>query len=174
MIHFNGLGSLPASANTGRSYFPVFSRRKYWPLRAAVNHHVLTDNWRVKLSFTIMGGARVTAHFKALAERGCALGAVSPGAWNLLLCRRHKCRKKSPLVWISAPDVVAYSRIDCSHGFETAKPESFRYNHRKRRAMSLFVSYSHKQSEWVHSRLIPVLRAAGAEVIVDIDHLQGR
>jgi hypothetical protein len=38
--------------------------------------------------------------------------------------------------------------------------------------MSLFISYSHKQSEWVHSRLIPVLRAAGAEVLVDIDHFK--
>jgi len=38
--------------------------------------------------------------------------------------------------------------------------------------MSLFVSYSHKQSDWVHSCLIPVLRAAGAEVLVDIDHFK--
>ena len=38
--------------------------------------------------------------------------------------------------------------------------------------MRIFVSYSHKQSEWVHSRLIPVLRAAGAEVIVDIDNFK--
>ena len=38
--------------------------------------------------------------------------------------------------------------------------------------MSLFVSYSHKQSEWVHSRLIPVLRAAGGKVLVDIDHFK--
>ena len=41
--------------------------------------------------------------------------------------------------------------------------------------MSLFVSYSHKQSEWVHKRLIPVLRGAGGKVLVDIDHfLAGR
>jgi hypothetical protein len=33
--------------------------------------------------------------------------------------------------------------------------------------MSIFVSYSHRQYDWVHSRLIPVLRAAGAEVVVD-------
>ena len=38
--------------------------------------------------------------------------------------------------------------------------------------MRIFVSYSHKQSEWVHSRLLPVLRAAGAEVLVDIDHFK--
>ena len=38
--------------------------------------------------------------------------------------------------------------------------------------MSIFVSYSHKQSEWVHSRLIPVLRATGGEVLVDIDHFK--
>jgi TIR domain-containing protein len=38
--------------------------------------------------------------------------------------------------------------------------------------MSLFVSYSHKQSEWVHSRLIPVLSAAGGKVLVDIDHFK--
>jgi hypothetical protein len=38
--------------------------------------------------------------------------------------------------------------------------------------MSLFVSYSHKQSEWVHSRLILVLRAAGGNVLVDIDHFK--
>jgi hypothetical protein len=36
--------------------------------------------------------------------------------------------------------------------------------------MSIFVSYSHKQSEWIQSRLIPVLRAAGGKVLVDIDH----
>jgi hypothetical protein len=41
--------------------------------------------------------------------------------------------------------------------------------------MRIFVSYSHKQSEWVHQRLIPVLRGAGGEVLVDIDHfLAGR
>ena len=38
--------------------------------------------------------------------------------------------------------------------------------------MSIFVSYSHKQSEWVHSCLIPVLRAAGGEVLVDIEHFK--
>jgi hypothetical protein len=38
--------------------------------------------------------------------------------------------------------------------------------------MSIFVSYSHKQSEWVHQRLIPVLRAAGGDVLVDIDHFK--
>ena len=36
--------------------------------------------------------------------------------------------------------------------------------------MRLFVSYSHKQFDWVHRDLIPVLRAAGGEVLVDVDH----
>jgi hypothetical protein len=38
--------------------------------------------------------------------------------------------------------------------------------------MSFFVSYSHKQFDWVHSRLIPVLRAAGGTVLVDVDHFK--
>ncbi len=38
--------------------------------------------------------------------------------------------------------------------------------------MSIFVSYSHKQFERVHTRLIPVLRAAGGEVLVDLDHFK--
>jgi hypothetical protein len=40
--------------------------------------------------------------------------------------------------------------------------------------MSIFVSYSHKQSEWVHQRLIPVLRAAGGDVLVDTDFKAGQ
>ena len=55
-IYFNGLSGVSASADPGRSYFPVFSRRKFGPVRAAVNHPVLTDNPRVKHSFTIMAG----------------------------------------------------------------------------------------------------------------------
>lgn len=38
--------------------------------------------------------------------------------------------------------------------------------------MSIFISYSHKQAESVHQRIIPVLRATGAEVLVDIDHFK--
>lgn len=38
--------------------------------------------------------------------------------------------------------------------------------------MPIFVSYSHKQAESVHQCVIPVLRAAGAEVLVDIDHFK--
>ena len=38
--------------------------------------------------------------------------------------------------------------------------------------MSIFLSYSHKQSEWVRWRLIPVLRAAGGKVLVDIDYFK--
>lgn len=38
--------------------------------------------------------------------------------------------------------------------------------------MPLFVSYAHKQSEWVHSRLIPALRGVQAEVLVNIDHFK--
>lgn len=36
----------------------------------------------------------------------------------------------------------------------------------------MFVSYCHRQSNWVHQRLIPVLRASGATVSVDIDHFE--
>ncbi len=39
--------------------------------------------------------------------------------------------------------------------------------------MRIFVIYTHKQSDWVHSRLIPVLRTAGGRVLVDIDHFKG-
>ncbi|MCA9734045.1 toll/interleukin-1 receptor domain-containing protein [candidate division KSB1 bacterium] len=31
----------------------------------------------------------------------------------------------------------------------------------------VFVSYSHKQGEWVWEKLVPVLKAGGAEVIID-------
>ena len=36
----------------------------------------------------------------------------------------------------------------------------------------IFVSYSHKQAEWVRDRLYPVLRAGGAEVLIDFDRFQ--
>lgn len=36
----------------------------------------------------------------------------------------------------------------------------------------IFVSYSHKQGEWVRDRLYPVLRAGGAEVLIDFDRFQ--
>lgn len=35
--------------------------------------------------------------------------------------------------------------------------------------MCVFVSYAHKQADWVHDRLLPILRASGAEVLVDVD-----
>lgn len=31
----------------------------------------------------------------------------------------------------------------------------------------VIVSYSHKQGEWVLDRLVPVLKAGGAEVLID-------
>lgn len=34
-------------------------------------------------------------------------------------------------------------------------------------ARSIFVSYNHTQAEWVRDRLVPVLKAGGAEVLVD-------
>lgn len=33
--------------------------------------------------------------------------------------------------------------------------------------MKLFVSYSHKQGDWVWSRLVPILTAGGAELLID-------
>ena len=38
--------------------------------------------------------------------------------------------------------------------------------------MPIFVSYSHNQSDWVHHNLILILRAAGAKILVDIDHFK--
>ena len=38
--------------------------------------------------------------------------------------------------------------------------------------MRIFISYSHQQSDWVHSRLIPILRAAGGTALVDVDHFK--
>ncbi|NYZ15496.1 toll/interleukin-1 receptor domain-containing protein [Azospirillum sp. RWY-5-1] len=33
---------------------------------------------------------------------------------------------------------------------------------------NVFISYSHRQAEWVHRRLAPVIRASGAEVVLDV------
>jgi nitroreductase len=38
--------------------------------------------------------------------------------------------------------------------------------------MPIFVSYAHNHADWVHQRLIPVLRAAGGKVLVDTDHFK--
>ncbi|MGI9487601.1 MAG: hypothetical protein ACR2RF_17330 [Geminicoccaceae bacterium] len=38
--------------------------------------------------------------------------------------------------------------------------------------MPIFISYAHKQGDWVHQNLPPVLRASGAEVLVDVDHFE--
>lgn len=34
----------------------------------------------------------------------------------------------------------------------------------------VFVSYCHAQGEWVRDRLVPCLRAAGGEVLIDVEH----
>src|SRR5262249_49958422 len=36
----------------------------------------------------------------------------------------------------------------------------------------VFISYCHRQGDWVHGELIPVLRAAKAEVLVDRDRFR--
>jgi hypothetical protein len=38
--------------------------------------------------------------------------------------------------------------------------------------MRIFVSYAHKQGDWVHKHLIPILSASGAEVLVDVDRFK--
>lgn len=38
--------------------------------------------------------------------------------------------------------------------------------------MKVFVSYSHRQGDWVWSRLVPVLKAGGAEVLIDKERFQ--
>jgi len=38
--------------------------------------------------------------------------------------------------------------------------------------MRFFVSYAHRHGDWVHRNLIPILRAAGAEVLVDVDRFK--
>ncbi len=38
--------------------------------------------------------------------------------------------------------------------------------------MRVFVSYSHQQDRWVWERLVPVLKAGGAEVLIDRDRFQ--
>jgi len=36
----------------------------------------------------------------------------------------------------------------------------------------VFISYSHKQGDWVWGRLLPCLRAGGAEVLIDIERFK--
>ena len=38
--------------------------------------------------------------------------------------------------------------------------------------MKVFVSYSHKQGEWVWDKLVPVLRASGADVLIDRERFE--
>ena len=38
--------------------------------------------------------------------------------------------------------------------------------------MRVFVSYSHQQGPWVWDRLVPVLKAGGAEVLIDKERFQ--
>jgi hypothetical protein len=38
----------------------------------------------------------------------------------------------------------------------------------------VFISYSHRQAQWVRDRLLPVLRAGGAEPLVDNERMVGR
>ncbi len=37
---------------------------------------------------------------------------------------------------------------------------------------SVFVSYSHQQGDWVWGRLVPVLKAAGVEVLIDLERFK--
>lgn len=39
-------------------------------------------------------------------------------------------------------------------------------------AKSIFISYSHKQGDWVWNGLKPVLAAGGAEVLIDRESIQ--
>jgi hypothetical protein len=36
----------------------------------------------------------------------------------------------------------------------------------------VFLSYSHKQKSWVRNRLVPVLRAGGAQVLIDTERFR--
>nr|WP_294527857.1 toll/interleukin-1 receptor domain-containing protein [uncultured Rhodopila sp.] len=38
--------------------------------------------------------------------------------------------------------------------------------------MKVFVSYSHAQGDWVHDRLVPCLKAGGAEVLIDVERFR--